>query len=377
MSMTGASGKPARVVSSQPSPTTPGAIQAPARAHHQHFTAAGNDPRRLRNYEFSDLYLQSYRGGIPLARQLRCPPGLNRPPSYGVSHLPAEVHGDAFELWVSVQERWAAGNWANEFSLVHDGVSYRCALIDSPNKMTMTPGKIQDEPRRVWCLRRLPTQAPPLEDLGMPKWLSQTLRNLGKERGLLLICGPFSSGKSSTAGSLLADWVTSYGEIGATLEDPIEMPLAGEYPNGAIYQIQVEEDDFAGAIKLTRRWNIRYLLLQEIRTPAAASQLIHIATGGPMVMTTIHANSPVQALMSLSKFAESMTGEGLTRQMLADAVKGVLHQTLTNGRLQTDYLSLTGKDAFSIQHKIRHGKFEQIVEDHNLQKTQRANGRPV
>jgi twitching motility protein PilT len=96
-----------------------------------------------------------------------------------------------------------------------------------------------------------------------------------------------------------------------------------------------------------------------------------------MTLTTIHANSPVEALMSLSKFAEVATGEAIARQMLASALKGVLHQTLRNNQLHTDYLSVTGKDAFSIKHKIRIGKFEQIDEDLNLQKTQRANGRPI
>lgn len=357
----------------------PAAMVRPAHAAAPRSIVPAHDPRRLRNYEFSDLYLASYKSGVPMATQLRCPPSIQRQPDYGLSSLPPEAHVDAFELWVAVQQRWSASNWQSEFSITHDGVQYRCALIDSPGSLTLAKNGVRnlDEPKRVWCLRRLPSAASNLTALGMPKWLSAQLSGLGKERGLLLICGPFSSGKTVTAGALLTNWVETIGGVGVSLEDPIELPLAGQFGKGVIYQIQVVEDQFPEAIKNARRWNPRYLMLQEIRGSLAASELVHISTGGPMSLTTIHANSPVEALMSLSKFAEQVTGEAIARQMLASSIRGVLHQTLVNRQLQTNFLSVTGKDAHSIRHKIRTGKFEQIDEDLSLQATQRANGRAI
>lgn len=340
--------------------------------------AAAHDPRRLRNYEFTDLYLASYKSGVPMASQLRCPPSVLRQPNYGVSHLPTEAHDDAFQLWMAVQERWASSDWKPEFPITHDGVTYRCALIDSPNSLSFANGtRNLTEPKRVWCLRRHSATASRLAQTGLPKWLVQELRHLGNERGLLLVSGAFFSGKSTTAGAILTEWVRELGGVAVSIEDPIELPLAGQFPNGAIYQIQADEDQFGAAIKRGRRYGLRYLMLQEIRTAKAASELIHIATGGPMTITTIHANSPVEALMSVSKWAEVETGESIARQMLSTSLKGVLHQTLRNGQLYAEYLSVTGENDFAIRQKIRLGRFDQIAEDLHLQKTQRANGRPI
>jgi twitching motility protein PilT len=336
--------------------------------------------RRLRYYEFTDLYLASYREGQPMARQLRSPVDGNKNTEWGIVALPREARDDAFSLWALVQERWHASGFQPEFSVQHDGVQYRCALIDSPGGLelkTFISGRPNSEPRRVWCLRRLSSTPPDLAKLGLPSWLQREMIGLGLERGLVLICGAFASGKSTTAASLLKTWVMTHGDIGVSLEDPIEMPLAGQYPKGQIFQIHVHEDNFALAVKGARRWNPRYLNVQEIRTAAAASELIHIATGGPLTMTTIHANSPIEALMSLSKWAEMTTGVDIARNMIAQSLKGVLYQSLSNGMLKTRFLAVNGKDAFTIQHKIRHGRFDRLEEDLEQQEVKRANGRPI
>jgi hypothetical protein len=128
----------------------------------------------------------------------------------------------------------------------------------------------------------------------MPTWCSEELVRLGASSGLLLVAGSFSSGKSTTSAACLKEWVDTHGGVAVTIEDPPEKQLQGYYNGGQIYQIDVRNNAFAEAIRASRRWAFRYLFLGEVRDQISAEELLQIAIGGPMVLTTIHAAGAVE-----------------------------------------------------------------------------------
>lgn len=321
---------------------------------------------RLSQVGFNDIYLSrqwpaTVRGLTPSEAA-----GRRR-----VQILPAALREDADRLLDETNRRSKQLGGSREFQIVHDGVPYRAALIAAPAR----GDRAETGETPHWCLRRLASRAPLLDELGVPKKFLGDMAGLAGQSGLVLIGGTFSSGKSMTAGATLRHWLDNHGEIAVTLEDPVEMPLAGHYDSGGTcYQIEIEEDDFASGIKSARRWAPRYVYIGEIRTPAAAAELLQISIGGPIVITTIQADTPVSALISLTKWASQAIGENLAHQMLSNALRLVATQRLENRRPQIEWMTVSGRDGFGIRSKIRNGNLAHLHDDLEVQKARRANG---
>lgn len=331
------------------------------------------DEERISRYRFQDIYVSSDASKPVLATHLHSPDG--RRIGGNLASLPPAAAGDALELWAEVCRRWVDVGYRSEFSLDWDGVRYRCALIASPEEGRVKPtednvGLVE----RTWCLRRLSAENNALDQLGMPTWLTHELKSLAHGRGLLLMSGSFGSGKTTSASAALYEWIATEGGIGVTLEDPPEVKLARTTDTGAIYQVEVIEGRFAEAVKNSRRWAPRYLYLGEIRTAEAASELLQVAMGGPMTVSTIHGSGCIEAITSLAKFAGSAMNYELANQMLGEALLGVLHQKIENGRLRVEYLSVSGQESFAIRNKIRRGWFHLLKEELDLQSRRRKHG---
>ena len=188
--------------------------------------------------------------------------------------------------------------------------------------------------------------------------------------------GSFGSGKSTTSAACFKDWITLHGGVGVTLEDPPEKALEGFYDTGQIYQISVRDAAFGAAIKASRRWAYRYLFLGEVRDQTSASELLQISLGGPMVITTIHASAPVEALMALSKFATGGDGDPrAVNDRIAACIVGVIWQSIRGGIVEVQYLSFRGRNADSIRTKISEGRFRLLREDLAYQTNLRSLGR--
>jgi twitching motility protein PilT len=180
------------------------------------------------------------------------------------------------------------------------------------------------------CLRIIKTQIPPLDKLGiLPPYIT-ALRDLGHRDGLMLITGATGHGKTTTSVALLIDYLTKHGGVAVTIEDPVEYVLKGHHgEKGFCFQVEVEsDDDWADNIKKALRWAPHYIFVGEIRTAKAAEQVLRAATTGHMVITTVHAGSPEEALMGFMHMAEQSMGGG-ANHILAAGITAVVHQSMT------------------------------------------------
>ncbi|HVY12439.1 MAG TPA: ATPase, T2SS/T4P/T4SS family [Alphaproteobacteria bacterium] len=179
------------------------------------------------------------------------------------------------------------------------------------------------------CLRVIKTQIPNLDKLGILPAYAGALRDLGHRDGLIMLTGATGHGKTTTAVALLAEYLKHHGGIAVTIEDPVEYVLKGRHEKGHCFQVEVSDDEeWAGAIKRSLRWAPHYLFVGEIRTPQAAEQVLRAATTGHLVMTTVHAGSPEEALMGLMHLAEQAMGGG-SQLILAAGLTAVAHQQMT------------------------------------------------
>jgi twitching motility protein PilT len=192
---------------------------------------------------------------------------------------------------------------------------------------------------QLWVsLRKINALPLKVSDLGFAAPFVPHLLNLGKRDGLILICGSTGQGKTTTASSILYDFLNRLGGVAFTIEDPVEYALEGRHgKSGYCYQIEVKEDEeWAEMVKRSLRWHPRYIFVGEIRTPDAANQLLRAANTGHLVITTVHAGTIEEALEGLLQLGVQAIGDRAAI-LLATGITAVIHQTLGIRGLQTQF----------------------------------------
>ncbi len=147
-------------------------------------------------------------------------------------------------------------------------------------------------------MRLLPktTVPPTLQELGLR---GIALKNLDfqitRPHGIILICGPTGSGKTTTLYSILTRLSTTRVNI-LTIEDPVEYQILGTN------QVQVNPQiglTFASALRSSLRQDPNIMLIGEIRDSETADLAIQAALTGHEVFSTLHTNSASGALPRL------------------------------------------------------------------------------
>lgn len=173
-------------------------------------------------------------------------------------------------------------------------------------------------------IRHIPHQIPNLEELNLPP----VLKELGlTKRGLILVVGATSSGKSTTLASLI-DYRnrTQSGHI-ITIEDPIE--FVHEHKKCLITQREMGVDtaDYQTALKNTLRQAPDVILLGEIRDRETMDYAIAYAETGHLCLSTLHANSATQAIDRIINFFPEERREQLLMD-LSFNLRAVISQRL-------------------------------------------------
>jgi type IV pilus assembly protein PilB len=127
-----------------------------------------------------------------------------------------------------------------------------------------------------------------LESLGLPADYLAEMRDILKAPyGIVLICGPTGSGKSTTLFAMLSELDRETQNV-VSLEDPVEYEIAG------VAQSQVHPEigyDFANGLRSILRQDPDVIMVGEIRDKETAQLAIQAALTGHLVFSTIHTNT--------------------------------------------------------------------------------------
>ncbi len=137
---------------------------------------------------------------------------------------------------------------------------------------------------------------PELAELGLR---GRGLKNLEdailRPHGIILICGPTGSGKTTTLYSVISKLNTPKVNI-MTLEDPIEYKMQG------VNQVQINPTvglSFASGLRSFLRQDPNIILVGEIRDKETADLAIQASLTGHLVFSTLHTNDASGALPRL------------------------------------------------------------------------------
>jgi type II secretory ATPase GspE/PulE/Tfp pilus assembly ATPase PilB-like protein len=168
-------------------------------------------------------------------------------------------------------------------------------------------------------LRVLAAATPkPLDGLELAPRVLQSLRTASERPyGLVLVCGPTGSGKTTTLHSVLAHLNDGNRKIW-TAEDPVEITQAG------LSQVQVHPKigwTFATALRAFLRADPDVVMVGEMRDEETARIAVEASLTGHLVLSTLHTNSAPESITRLLDM-------GLDPFSFGDALLGVLAQRL-------------------------------------------------
>ena len=172
-----------------------------------------------------------------------------------------------------------------------------------------------------------------IHDLGLPddverQWQSQ----LNETSGMLIVCGPAGSGKTTTLYACLRELVSHVPHASqlsrvspalgqrciVSLEDPVEMVIEG------VAQSPIDSAagfDFACALRSVMRQDPEVIMIGEIRDQLTAEAAYAASLTGHLVLTTFHAGCSTEALSRLADM-------GIEPYMLRSGTRAILCQRL-------------------------------------------------
>ncbi len=237
---------------------------------------------------------------------------------------------DFDEFFKVVESSWDKKN--PSYSIRYNGIFYRVERSEAISGVQ-------------YCIRKIPSSVPSIRILGYPIELVNFLLTLRRSSGLILCSGPTGIGKTTTISSLLKEFLVKEGGFAYTIEDPTEQPLDGVYQVesgglGLCKQTLPINGNWGESLKSALRSKPRYIMVGEIRTSDAASEVLRAATSGHLVLSTIHANNVTDAINSVVKYASAGDmSEDLAYDLVSRGILGVIHQNLVGRGIKKPQVS--------------------------------------
>ena len=157
---------------------------------------------------------------------------------------------------------------------------------------------------------------PELPELGLRGTALKNLQEaILRPHGIIIICGPTGSGKTTTLYSIISRINSPKVNI-VTLEDPIEYKIAG------INQVQINPAaklTFASGLRSFLRQDPNIILVGEVRDKETADLAIQASLTGHLVFSTLHTNDASGALPRLLDM-------GAERYLLSSSMTAIVAQ---------------------------------------------------
>ncbi len=227
--------------------------------------------------------------------------------------IPRELH-DSLISRIKI----LAGMKIDEKRIPQDGrFNFKASGEDTDLRVSSLPTSWGE--KMVMRLLKKTGGVPELQVLGLRgKALANLHEAILRPHGIILICGPTGSGKTTTLYSIISKINTPKVNI-VTLEDPIEYKMVG------VNQVQINPAvglTFASGLKSFLRQDPNIILVGEIRDQETADLAIQASLTGHLVFSTLHTNNAAGALPRLLDM-------GAEPYLLTSSMTAVMAQRVT------------------------------------------------
>ncbi|HEU4481103.1 MAG TPA: PilT/PilU family type 4a pilus ATPase [Actinomycetota bacterium] len=193
--------------------------------------------------------------------------------------------------------------------------------------------------------------APDFATLGLPAAV-ESLAN--EHRGLLLVTGPTSSGKTTTTGAIM-NHINSTRECHIlTIEDPIEILHTDIKATVTQREIGQDTSGFAKALRAAMRQDPDVIFVGEIRDEETCAAALQAAETGHFVIATLHTTDVSETVNRVIDFFPPHQ-QNQTRVALAGSLAGVISQRLLPRR--------GGGRAAAIEILVMNGRIRDMILD--------------
>lgn len=217
-------------------------------------------------------------------------------------------------------------------------------------------------------LRLIPSTIYSPKELNIPVAITQLLN---KDKGLLIITGPFSSGRTTTAASLLETINQNKGAHIQTLEDPIEYLFINN--QSIIEQRQIGRDtpSFIKGLQDMVDEDVDVAMIGAVYEPGMEEAILELSENGKLVIIIMDADSVESAL---ERFIVRLPDNKRkwAKDLLADSLLGVVAQRLISrvgGGLSLVCEVLTSTPA--VRSSIKDEKLQQL---NNIMQSSKTEG---
>lgn len=188
-------------------------------------------------------------------------------------------------------------------------------------------GVLHGEKLSIRILNQAVTQLT-LADVGMDEKYQQIVNGaITHQSGMILVCGPTGSGKSTTMQAMLQLLDFNARNV-ITIEDPIEYV----FPQASQIEINPKADiTFAKTLRSVLRQDPDVIFVGEIRDEETASTALAASQTGHLVFTTLHSSSNAAAIVRLMDL-------GVKPLLISSAIDLIISQRLIRklcGRCKT------------------------------------------
>jgi twitching motility protein PilT len=215
--------------------------------------------------------------------------------------------------------------------------------------------------RLAAAVRALPQRVPSLAELNLPQDLADLVQS---NNGLVLVCGPTGSGKSTTLAAML-DHVnqTQFRHV-ITIEEPVEY----EHHNrqSIFEQIEIGSDSpsFAAALRSALRRDPDVILVGEMRDLETMATAITAAETGHLILSTLHTGNVAQAIHRVVDVYPTKQ-QAQVNQQLSLSLSAIVCQQLvptadgTGRRPAVEVLRAT----YAVRNHIRRGNLDRVYNE--------------
>lgn len=217
-------------------------------------------------------------------------------------------------------------------------------------------------------LRLINPKIKTLKELGLPAVIDQFAR---LEKGLVIITGPFGSGRTATLAAILNEINRTRAEHIITIEKPIEYVYTNN--KSIIEQREVGKDtrSFAQALNTASHEDVDVIYVSEMEEEETVEAVLNVAESSRLVITSMNTDSVFRTIEKILAFFPEERQEQ-ARMQLAGVIEGIISQRLLprvgGGRIAVAEV-IVPNDA--IRAVIREGALYQI---NNILQTSREEG---